>query len=142
MSLRDDVLPIINAGWQTVQDLGFAPYTVTVRTRTWSGGEVGLGDPTDSDLLLAPNPLVEEQGRLAASDSIRVGPIQPVHDGGGYTVAQLRPSDAAGVEYYYIVTGANGTHNYSLDRLDSTSPEGLFVEYMLTLQALTRAAPF
>lgn len=138
MSLRDDVLPIINAGWQTVQDLGFAPATVTVRTVTWSSGKVGTGTATVSDLLITPNPLVTEKG----DRTLLVGPIQPPHDGGGYTIAQLRPTTSAGVEYYYVITGENGTHNYSLTGIDSSSPEGLFVEYMLNLSALTRPTPF
>ena len=138
MSLRDDVLPIINAGWQTVQDLGFAPDVVTVRTRTWASGKVGTGAYTDSDLVLSPNPLVVERG----DRTLLVGPIQPPHDGGGYTVAQLRPATSSGVEYFYLVTRSNGTHNYALVELDSSKPEGLFVEYMLTLRALTRATPF
>lgn len=139
MSLRDDVLPIINAGWQTVQDLGFAPYTVTIRTVTWSSGEVGTGTPTYSDLTLSPNPLVEEKEDGTA---LLIGPIQPAHSGGGYTYAQLRPTDVAGQEFYYRVTGVNGTHEYALVHLDSTSPNGLFVEYMLKVKALTRATPF
>jgi hypothetical protein len=139
VSLRDDVLPIINAGWQTVQDLGFAPATVTVRTATWSSGEVGTGTATYSDLLLSPNPLVEEkdEGR-----KLVVGPIQPSHSGGGYTFAQLRPTMSAGQEFYYVITGVNGTHNYELMSIDSTSPSGLFVEYMLNLAPLTRTTPF
>lgn len=136
MTLRDDVLPIISAGWGLVEDFGFAPYTVTVRTRTWSGGTVQLGTATVSDLVLSPNPQVEENGDAI----LKVYGITPSHAGGGYTYAQLRPSESAGAEYYYSVSGPNGTHLYSLDSIDTSETFG--AEYTLTLRALTRAMPF
>jgi hypothetical protein len=140
MSLSDDVLPIISRGWQIVQDLGFSPHTVTVRTVTWSGGpdgpEVGLGDPTTSDLLIEPNPPVKEERN---GEELVVGPITPSFGSGGYTFAQLRPTDtgAAGIEFYYVVTGPEGTNNYQL--VDITTQESF--EIMLRLRSLERRLP-
>lgn len=136
MSLSDDVLPIISRGWQIVQDLGFSPHTVTVRTVTWSGGEAGLGDPAESDLLIEPNPPIKE---VANGEELIVGPITPSYGSGGYTFAQLRPADtgADGVEFYYVVTGAEGTNNYQL--VDITTQESF--EIMLRLRSLNRLLP-
>lgn len=130
------MLPIISAqGWAKVQSLGFSPYTVTVRTRTWSGGQVQLGSPVDADLLLTPNPQVEE---TSGDRQLRVYGIVPAHVGGGYTPAQLNPSTSAAVESYYRVTGPNGLHLYSLTSIDTSDA----VEYTLVLDALDRAVPF
>jgi hypothetical protein len=134
VSLKDDVLPIIRDGWALVSTLGFAPYTVVVRTRTWSGGKVKLGTSTDSDLTLSSAQVKE----LGGDRELEVYAITPSHSGGGYTPAQLNPTTTAGVEYYYVVTGPNGTHNYTLASIDSGDP----VEYKLRLAALTRGVPF
>lgn len=135
MALADDVLPIISAGWGLVQQFGFSPYTVTVRTRTWSTGEVRLGTTADADLLLTPNPQVEE---VNGDKQLKLTGITPSNGTIGYTPAQLNPSEAAGVESYYVVTGPNGTHNYTVDSIDTSDR----VEYTLVLNALTRAMPF
>lgn len=136
MSLSDDVLPIISRGWQIVQDLGFSPHTVTVRTVTWSGGEVGLGDPVTSDLTIEPNPPIKEEGN---GQFLVVGPITPSHGSGGYTFAQLRPTDTGtgDIEFYYVVTGPEGTNAYQL--VDITTQESF--EIMLRLSALNRQLP-
>lgn len=135
-TLRDLVLPIIaNQGWAKVETLGFSPYTVTVRTRTWSGGSVKLGVPTDSDMVLRPNPQVKEQN---GDRQLLLYGITPAYAGGGYTPAQLNPSTAAGAEYYYLVAGPNGTHAYVLESIDTSDP----VEYTLVLTTLEHPAPF
>ncbi|MGK3981316.1 hypothetical protein WMF38_57495 [Sorangium sp. So ce118] len=132
-TLSDDVLPIISDGWQIVQDLGFSPHTVTVRTVTWSGGEVGLGDPIASDLLIEPNPPIREEAR---GQELTVGPITPSFGAGGYSFAQLQPTDTGdpAIEFYYVVTGPEGTNNYQL--LDITTQESF--EIMLRLGSLQR----
>ena len=65
MSLRKALLPVVNTirGLAGPQTLDIRPYTVTVRTRTWSGGVVQKGTPTDQDLELTPPPKVVEEGR-------------------------------------------------------------------------------
>ena len=68
MTLRDDLVPVIDESRQLVAELGLRAYSVVVRTRTWSGGEPGLGTATDEDLVLAPTPKVSEPGpRLVAA---------------------------------------------------------------------------
>lgn len=109
-------------------------YTVTVRTGTWVSGKVGTGAVTISDLTILPRPRVREDG----DGSLIVEGIVPSNPKGGYTLAQLRPTTGAGVDYYYVVTGANGTHNYQLVDIDT----GKAFLYSLRLKALTRATPF
>lgn len=98
------------------QRLDERPTTVKVRTRTWASGRTGdtSGPVTDVDLLLTPTPRVREvssseiassAGRYAVGD-FKVGPVTPVHTGGGYTEAQLAPTtDESGVEVFYVLTG-------------------------------------
>lgn len=134
-TLSDDILPIVDDAWTLVDDLGFSPNSITIRTRTWSGGEVQVGDPTVSDLVLEPNPPTKEIG---GDKILLVGPITPTHSAGGYSYAQLRPSDVAGTEYYYIVTGNNGANRYALKSIDTSES----FEMMLVLEALERRMPF
>lgn len=134
-TLSDDVLPIISDGWQIVEDLGFSPHTVTVRTITYAEGEVGLGPGVESDLLIEPNPPVKE---MANGQELRIGPITPSYGAGGYTFAQLRPTDTtAGVEFYYIVTGPMGSRRCQL--LDIETSESF--EMMLRVAVLDRVLP-
>jgi hypothetical protein len=134
MTLRDDLLRTISDGWQLVEDLGCTQYTVTIRSRSWSGGHVQLGTETITNLTLSPNPWVEEAG----DGVLRVSGITPSDGSIGYTFAQLRPTEDGDEDFYFIVTGPNGTHNYRLDSIDTSDAW----EYRLTLRALTRAMPF
>jgi hypothetical protein len=133
-TLLEDVLPTISDGWALVEDLGFSPYSIVVRSYTWSGGSVGLGSRIASDLALTPNPQVVERD---CGRSLLVTGIVPSWGGGGYTVAQLKPAEGGVAEYEYVVTGPNGTHAYELTDIDTSDP----VEYKLTLHSLTRTNP-
>lgn len=135
MSLRDNLLKVISNGWAIAQSKGVTQYTITIRTRTWSGGKVQLGTATDSNLAITPNPWVEEQ---SAGKQLLLSGITPSDGTIGYTPSQLNPSLSAGVESYWVVTGPNGTHNYQLTNIDTADA----FEYKLVLDALTRAAPF
>ena len=135
MTLRDDVLPIISDGWDLVEELGVTQYTATIRTRTWSGGKVQLGTATVSDTQLTPNPWVEERANGA---ELVLSGITPAFSGGGYSPSQLNPSVGAAVESYWVMAGPNGSHNYEIVDINT----GDAFEYIVTLRALTRAAPF
>jgi hypothetical protein len=134
VALIDDVLPVIDAGYQLVQSLGVTKYSVRLVTRTWDGGEVGLGTPTDTYLNITPNPERKE----LQNGAIKLGPIIPAHASGGYTVAQLLPEDMAGVEYWYEVTGPSGAANrYAFGDIDDSES----FQYFLTLIPLSLAGP-
>jgi hypothetical protein len=119
VSLRDDLLPVVNDGRQIIDDLGFRTHTVTVRTRTWAGARPGLPTPTsytDSVLALTPAPRVRQvssqevaqSGGFLSTGDVRIDRITPQYAGGGYTPDQLDPSlggTAANVEVVYRLTG-------------------------------------
>jgi len=136
MSLRTALLPVVDTirGLAGPATLDIRLYTVTIRTRTWSGGVVQKGTPTDADLVLSPPPKVVESGR-----EVRVGPITPKYPGGGYAPAELNPRDQAGVEFFYLLTGPDGTPRaFSLVDIDTSRPFSI----MLRLVALDRKVPF
>ncbi len=60
MSLRDDLLPVVDAGRQLAEELGLRQRSVSTRLRVWSGGVVGRGTPTDTDTVISPAPKVRE----------------------------------------------------------------------------------
>jgi hypothetical protein len=136
MSLRTALLPVVNTlrGLAGPSTLDIRPYTVTVRTRRWSGGVVQKGTPTDSDMVLAPPPKVVERAREAL-----VGPITPKHPDGGYSPAELNPADQAGVECFYVLVGPDNVRRpFTLVDIDTSRP----FTYTLRLMALDRKVPF
>ena len=141
MTVRTAALKAVNAARKllgpTATDLH--TYTVTVRTRSWTGGDTGaevrLGTSTDSDLVITPRPHVTETDGGAGLTLH----VTPAHSGGGYTVAQLNPAPTltAGQESYYVVTGPNGTYNYAVVDIDTSKA----LRYTIRLAALERQAP-
>lgn len=127
----------------------FRPITVTVRTRTWLGGRVGLGQHTDSDLLLTPNYPVRQLssrevqasgGRYSLEDVIveDIVPAYTSHGGGGYSAEQLVPAftaDERDKDVVYILGGMM-TGEYVLASLNNSDP----VFWSLVLRR-TRATP-
>lgn len=106
--------------------------TVTVRVRTYPGGERTPDvTPTDVDLLLPSHTKVRQLNQKELADSggryedgmIKVGPITPSDSAGhGLTIAQIAPEETAdGVEVYYILTGAV-SGEYSRVNLNSDRP--------------------
>lgn len=87
--------------------------SVTVRTRTWSGGRRGVGTPTDSDLVITPRPKVRKvtlresnaSGGKWGIDDVIVDGIQPQTPGGvGFTRAQIAPEETVdGIEIIYVL---------------------------------------
>lgn len=133
MALIDDVLPVIRQGYALVESLGVTKHSVRIVTRTWDGGEVGLGTPADTYLNITPNPEKKE-----TRDGIRLGPIIPSHVGGGYTIAQLVPADAPGEEYWYEVTLDGGeTEKYAFGSIDDSES----FQYFVDLIPLSLAGP-
>src|SRR5262249_16688586 len=65
MSLRTALLPVVDTirGLAGPTALDIRTYTVIVRTRTWSGGVIQKGVPTDTDLTITPPPKVIESAR-------------------------------------------------------------------------------
>ena len=103
MSFRTDLLVTVEK-LRRLPQFGFdiRTFSITVVTRTWSGGKVRVGTPTDSFLRLIPRPKVKEQEN---GDTIIVSPITPKNKAGGYTPNQLRPADVQGVEFWWQIEG-------------------------------------
>ena len=136
MTLRDDLLPILDGVARRLPDtLGFRGESLTVRVRTWSGGAVRLGVPTDSDLLITPRPKLT---RSPDGRGFIVEGITPAYSGGGYTYEQIRPTLTTGQEVLYIVTGDFGTHEYTSANVDTSKS----TRYTLHLSGLERAVPY
>lgn len=134
---------------------------VTVRTRSWNGGEIGTGAYSDDDFLIGQEVRVSKMsqkeiltsGGFFNFDDAKVTHITPAFPGGGYTLQQIAPStqfppkvetdkeitdfgvaDPA-VEYIYVLSGdING--NY---RLKSVT-EDHALHYTLFLEAIDQHA--
>lgn len=143
MSFRDDILASVV---QPIMPLlgptpGFDVHTsrVIIRSRQYpsspDGPDAGLGTPTVTDLEILPRPKVKDAG----NQTLEVSLIIPQNANGGYTPAQLRPSDGDGFEYFYLVIGPDGTERgYALAELDTRRP----FFYSVTLVPLDRKIPF
>jgi hypothetical protein len=133
-TLRDDLEPVVDELRGLANDLGFRPYTVTVRTRTWSGGAVGRGSATVSDRVLSPVPKVQDvPARLV------VGPGGKYETGDrivrkvsrSYTLSQLGASALnAGVEVEWLID----SDRYRL----VSEPEKRSLEWVVHLRRIAR----
>lgn len=97
MSLRDDLLPVVDQLRQLPDDFGLRRYSVTLRRRVWSGGAPGLGTATVTDVVLSPRPRVRQLNskEVAASGGTyeegdyRIDRVTPSYTGGGYAPDEL-----------------------------------------------------
>lgn len=128
---------------------------VTVRTRTWNGGEIGTGAFSDEDFLLGQEVRVSKltqkeiltSGGFFSFNDVKVEHITPTFDGGGYSLRQIAPStqfppaveaklmlsdgcppDPA-VEYIYVLSGEiNGSYRLKNCNDDKALHYTLFLE--------------
>lgn len=121
MSLRDDLLPVLQDTRAIVDDLGFRTHDVAVVVRTWAGSRPGDPTPdayTDASTPIAPNPRVRQvtsrevaqSGGIVSMGDLRIDKITPSFAGGGYTPNDIAPSTngATNVEVFYRVVGPLG----------------------------------
>lgn len=132
MTLRDSMLPALNAIRSIPGALGLRPYSVAVVVRTFSGDELGEGTPTTTTTAITEangqppkvRLLSNEQLALAGYDkqTWRIGPITPDFFGGGTPIGLLNQRGIAGnAEPHVVLTGPdfpNGA-NMRVVRLDS-----------------------
>jgi hypothetical protein len=135
VSFRTDLLAVAADLRQLPEDeFDIRITSVVRRLRTWSSGEIGSGVPTNSDLAIDPRPKVVK----LAGERFKVGPITPTFPGGGYTYAQLNPSDSPGVDFVYVLTGPSGAEETcALMRIDDRKAFSWYLE----LQSTDRAEP-
>jgi hypothetical protein len=125
MSLRTAMLNVIDQVTNVLlpelpsgaPGLDQVPSQLTIRTRTWSGGAIGLGTTSDSDLVLPKKYFIRQVttreiansgGRYEAGDLVMEGivPNDVANPGVGFTESQLVPTvTAEGTEIIYFVTG-------------------------------------
>ena len=108
MSLRSDLIPVVDDARALVAGLGLRRYTVIVRTRVWSGGKIGSGDATDTDLEVTPAPKVERLPvRLVASSGgiYEEGDLLVSKISASYVEADLVAAPTGGTEILWILNG-------------------------------------
>ncbi len=130
LAILDSVMPIVTPLRTT---------RVAVRTRQWPG-ELGLGTPTDTNLLLQAYVKVRElTSREVASSGgqrelgdVQVEGITAEYPGGGLSLAQIAPEPpTASSEIIYVLSGAiNGEYRRISVRADKP------FSYELTLRRL------
>lgn len=124
MTLRDDLLPMIDGLRGLFTQFGVARYTVAIRRVTWSGGRRGLGTPTPVDTPIVDStggsPLVvpvstaeiASSGGTYGQGDLKIVGITPRYTTpttGGYTPAQLQPVPASDAqEVFYVLIGDEG----------------------------------
>lgn len=102
MSLKDDLLPLIDSLRAIPGELGFRPYQVWVRVTTYAGPRVGVGavSVTETQLLVGgQNPKVREVKNKDVvagtseftSATYDIGPLTPTFSGGGFGASTLDP---------------------------------------------------
>ena len=145
-TLRDQLLPLLAEVRQIPADLGFRPYTVVRRVRTWAGASPGLpvgSTPTHSDIELTPPPRVRQlsqrevdasAGRFQTGDFVVQGivPAYTAPSSGGYTPSQLQVVPAANQDVVYLLSGPEGTVECNQVGSDFTKP----TRYSLVLRLI------
>ena len=116
-TLRDGLLKIADSLRALPNTFGLRRYSVTLRTRKWSGGKPGSGTATVTDVVLTPPPKVRvlkteevaSSGGTYRDGDLMVEKITPKYDAGGYTPAQLNLRPATDEDVAVILTGDEGT---------------------------------
>lgn len=139
MSLRDDLLPVVDAARAITEALGQRTTALTVRTRTWASGLIGKKsdtgpDFTDSDVVLparyhiknlSPNQVNQivdaSAGRLQPGQYVKVW-VTPDFNGGGFSQAELAPQASEGVDIIYVLSGSGLNGNFNLATFNSDRP--------------------
>lgn len=121
-TLRQALLPVVDALRGIPAQLGLRLYSVSVFSRTWSGTRVGIGESNDASSKLMVNlgtydtkvQLVTARdviasGGLYTDQDLKIGPITPPYTGSGkdnndITVFDPTPN-ASPVEIFFRVTG-------------------------------------
>jgi len=91
--------------------LGTRPWKVTIVSRTWSGGRVGVGNPTVRRLELDPVPMVEHvtSDRMGPAGREASGNVTMTEVSLSYTEAEIAPPGGDAVEYSYVLEDLRGT---------------------------------
>lgn len=126
MTLRTGLLGVAEKIRHTLrQGLDQCPSKLQIVQRSWSGGRVGLGTPTETVLIdfdrylpirfMSAHEVTASGGRYNTQD-VQVSRITPADGAGhGFTPAQLQPTVTAnGIEIIYRVSGEAFQGDYSI----------------------------
>ena len=120
-TLRDALLPAIDAIRGIPDALGVRLYDVTIRVRTWSGSRPGVDASTSTDadsifyvdagthrtrVVQVTSRDVIASGGMYQDQDLKVGPLTPAYTGGGVDVSLFDPpTGAAPVEVFFKIAG-------------------------------------
>lgn len=92
MSLRDDLIPCVDAARGLADELGVRVRPVAVVRRSWDGGKPGLGVRTEEPLTLTPTPRVRPATRetFGPGGSFEAGDLVITRISASYAEATLR----------------------------------------------------
>jgi len=116
MSLKDDLLPLVDNLRSIAGELGFRDYEVYVRTVTYAGPRMGPGAQSVSETRLlvgGQNPRVKEVHRnaLAAGASefvdaeYDIGPLTPEFASGGISNSLINPERSPSTVVSFVLKG-------------------------------------
>jgi len=139
MTLRTSLLPVVDTlrALTGPSALDIRTAQLTIRRRVWSGGYIGEGTATDTDLVLPKQYKVDSASakEIASSggrfedETLKFGPVTPDYGTGGYTPAMLKPTVTTDdTEIIYVLTG-QVAGEYALASLHTEKP----FSYMLFL---------
>jgi len=106
-TLRDDLISCVDDARSILDDFGLRQQTVVIRTRVWSGGELGRGTVTDTNRILSPVPKVERLSLryiAASGGKYQEGDRRVTKISATYTAAQLGAGTVpAGTEILWLI---------------------------------------
>lgn len=123
MTLKDDLLPLVDELRGIAGELGFRPYQVWVRKTTYAGNRVGVGaqSVTETRLLVGgEDPKVREVRRkdVAAGTAeyvdaeYDIGPLTPEFSGGGIAESVINPErDGSPTAVAFVLKGPGMPEN-------------------------------
>lgn len=152
MSLRDDLLPLLDDSRALLAELEVGPNRLTdvsLRTKTWSGGAPGLGTevvtttPLTLDAvghrvkvsIISSHDVISSGGKYQDGD-YRIGPFTPAYAGGGRDPGYFEPpADGAPRDVHVILNGP-GLDSVICKIID-TSTDKTF-RYMFTVRRVNQ----
>lgn len=132
MSLRDDLIPLVDDARQLAVDVGVRVRPVTRVVRTWTGAKPGAGTSSEVSADLTPTPKVRDavQVQYGPAGAYETGDLLVTRVSAAYGQADLEGTTLeANQELFYLIQGVPY-------RLLSLTPTPF--EYRLILRRLRR----